>query len=153
MTTFKKALLIGGFGCFLAGLAVLGFFVYLNWAYPPKGKQTMTHLTAPDELSDCNTCHAKFMPALAQDWEESKHGVLLVKCAVCHGQPDGLGAIPFAAQPSELGICARCHEPAMNRMALKTGEMQSCNTCHPNHQNPRHRRAFESATVSGKTEF
>jgi len=38
-------------------------------------------------------------------------------------------------------------------MVNKFGELQPCETCHPRHQNPMHRNAFEAAVASDKTEF
>ena len=145
-----KPLLIG-----VVSIAVAagGFFVYLDAAFPTVRCEAAKHLTAPEELSDCYTCHAKATPALAQDWRDSKHGALLVKCVVCHGQPDGQGSIPFAAKPGVKEICGRCHEPAMNRMVAKYGELKDCDPCHPRHQNPMHRNAYEAKVVSNKTEF
>ncbi|MCL1915123.1 MAG: hypothetical protein FWG17_00215 [Desulfovibrionaceae bacterium] len=149
MVALKKPLLIGGL---LAVAAVAGFFIYIEMAFPKVRCEAAKHLNAPEEFSDCFTCHSKATPVLAQDWKDSKHGALLVKCVVCHGQPDGKGSIPFAVKPSEKVICARCHEPAMNRMVAKFGELMNCDTCHPRHQNPMHRAAYEPISASGKTE-
>ena len=146
----KKHLLIGA-ALVLAGVG--GFFAYLEFAFPRVRCEAAKHLTMPEELSDCLACHTKVTPVLAQDWQESKHGALLVKCSVCHGLPDGTGSTPFAAKPNPKEICVRCHEPGINRMVDKFGELQPCETCHPRHQNPMHRNAFEAATASGKTEF
>lgn len=51
-------------------------------------------------IGDCYGCHLKVTPQVAQDWYESKHGVTLVRCQVCHGQPDGKGAVPFKRVPA-----------------------------------------------------
>ncbi len=152
MAAFKKPLIIG---IVLVIAAVAGFFVYLDKAFPKVRCEAanVKHLTAPEELGDCYSCHAKVTPVVAQDWKDSKHGVLLVKCFVCHGQPDGKGAIPFAVKPSYNDICARCHEPSMNKMKEKFGQVQDCETCHPRHQNPMHRGAFEAVTATDKTNF
>ncbi|MDR2725937.1 MAG: hypothetical protein LBC90_07775 [Candidatus Adiutrix sp.] len=152
MAVPKKPLLAVA-GIVLIAAAAAGFIAYINTAFPEARCEAADHLAAPDELSDCYTCHAKVTPVLAQDWQESKHGALLVKCFVCHGQPDGQGAIPFSVKPSERNICSRCHEPSMNRMEKKFGELQSCNTCHPRHQNPMHRSAFEAVSSNAKTDF
>ena len=150
MSVFKNKLLLG---IGLVAAVVAGFFVYINWAFPKVRCTAATHLTAPEDLTDCYSCHAKVTARLAQDWQDSKHGVLLVKCFVCHGQPDGKGSIPFNVKPSYRNICSRCHEPAMKRMEIKFGEMNDCETCHPRHQNPIHRAAFEAVVPSGKTDF
>jgi hypothetical protein len=149
MPVSKKTLLLG---IALVAVAAVVFFIYLKMAFPEVRCDAAKHLTAPDELADCYSCHAKTTPVLAQDWKESKHGVLLVKCFVCHGQPDGKGAIPFAVKPGYKAICARCHEPSMDRMVAKFGELKDCESCHPRHQNPMHRNAFEPVVASDKTE-
>lgn len=146
--TLKKWLLLGGIGVFAL---VTGFFLYMDVAFPRTRCEAVKHLEAPDAASDCYVCHQKVTPEIAQDWYESKHGVLLVKCFVCHGQPDGKGAIPFAAKPDQKDICSRCHAPAMDRMTAKYGQDLNCNTCHPYHQNPMHGDAFENKAQSTKT--
>ena len=150
MAVSKKSLIIGAV---LVIAAVGGFFLYINIAFPKVRCEAAKHLEAPETLSDCYTCHAKSTNVVAQDWKDSKHGALLVKCVVCHGQPDGKGFIPFSAKPTPQAICARCHEPAMKRMEQKYGELLSCEPCHPRHQNPMHRNAYESKVASDKTTF
>lgn len=145
MVALKKSLLIGAA---LAVAAIGGFFIYIEMAFPKVRCEAAQHLTATEELADCFTCHAKATPVVAQDWKDSKHGALLVKCVVCHGQPDGKGAIPFAAKPGIKKICASCHDPAINRMVEKFGELTDCVSCHPRHQNPMHRGAYEPAGAS-----
>lgn len=103
---------------------------------------SIKHLKAPDDAADCYTCHQKVTPRVAQNWYESKHGVALMKCFVCHGQPDGKGSIPFAVVPDPGTVCRKCHEPAMIRMAKKFGIDPNCYECHPFHQNSMHHKAY-----------
>ena len=135
----------------LAGVAC--FFWYVNSAFPATRCEAAKHLDAPEKYADCVECHTKVTPKVTQDWKESKHGVMLVKCVVCHGQPDGKGSIPFAAQPDAMNICVRCHDPSIQRMVAKYGEKPNCNSCHPYHQNPMHSDAYETRIPSGKTTF
>ncbi|MDR2745597.1 MAG: hypothetical protein LBB66_10465 [Desulfovibrio sp.] len=128
------------------------FFLYLDWAFP-KVRCEGAHLSVPEEYADCVSCHAKSTARATQDWKESKHGVMLVKCVVCHGEPDGKGSIPFSANPDPAKICAGCHDPAMQRMAAKFGGNADCNICHPRHQNPLHSDAYQHKVSSGKTSF
>ena len=139
----QKALLI------LAGalLGVGAFFWYLDAAFP-EVRYEGSHLAVPEKYADCVSCHAKSTPKAAQDWKESKHGVMLVKCVVCHGEPDGKGSIPFSAKPAAVAICARCHDPAMKRMAEKFGGDAECDFCHPHHQNPLHSDAYQEKAPS-----
>jgi hypothetical protein len=127
------------------------FFWYLDTAFP-KVRCEGAHLAVPEEYADCVSCHAKSTPKVAQDWQESKHGVMLVKCVVCHGEPNGEGSIPFSARPGAIDICARCHDPAIKRMAEKFGGDAECNSCHPRHQNPMHSDAYQEKAPS-KTSF
>lgn len=106
---------------------------------------TFKHLKAPDDAADCFTCHRLVTPRVAQNWYESKHGVQLMKCFVCHGQPDGKGSVPFAVVPDPGTVCRKCHEPAMKRMAQKFGVDQDCYGCHLFHQNSLHHEAYKKS--------
>ena len=79
-------------------LLVIGFFAYIQNAFTGTRCEAAKHLDA-DMIGDCYGCHLKVTPQVAQDWYESKHGVTLVRCQVCHGQPDGKGAVPFKRVP------------------------------------------------------
>ncbi|MGL1862986.1 MAG: hypothetical protein OCC46_10745 [Pseudodesulfovibrio sp.] len=107
------------------------------------------HLKSPEEAGDCYTCHLKTTPKIAQDWFESKHGVMLVKCFVCHGLPDGTGSIEYSANPDPNYICRRCHDPAVTMMEKKFGMRAECNDCHKYHSNSVHHDAY-STTESKK---
>ena len=127
----------------LFGGAVL---LYTETAMSGTKCEAAKHLDSPEEAGDCYTCHQKATPKIAQDWYESKHGVMLVKCFVCHGQPDGKGAIAFSANPDPNYICRRCHDPAVTMMEKKFGMRPECNDCHKYHVNSVHHEAY------GKTE-
>ncbi|MDL2316199.1 hypothetical protein LJC59_03870 [Desulfovibrio sp. OttesenSCG-928-A18] len=127
-----------------------GFFLYINAAFPQDRCEGAKHLDRPEEFADCVTCHTKASPKVTQDWQESKHGVMLVKCVVCHGEPDGKGSVPFERAPDPIRICAQCHDPAIKRMVAKYGSNLDCNSCHPNHQNPMHGDAYENKIPTTK---
>lgn len=149
MSTTKKiivALLL------LAAVVGFAFYYYIENSFPEvrcEGK----HLTVPEKYADCVSCHIESTPKITQDWYESKHGVMLVKCAVCHGDPAGNGAIPFAVNPNPIDICGRCHGPSIARMQEKYGIKADCNSCHPYHQNGVHRDAYEGRIPTTKTTF
>ncbi len=147
---YKKPILIA---VCAAIVAVAGFFAYLKIAFPEVRCEAAKHPDTPEKYADCVSCHVKATAMVAQDWKDSKHGVMLVKCVVCHGQPDGKGSIAFKAKPDPMDICARCHDPAIKRMVAKYGERPDCNSCHPHHQNTIHRDAYEPPVFSGKTSF
>ncbi|MBG0789010.1 MAG: hypothetical protein H0S80_00770 [Desulfovibrionaceae bacterium] len=131
-------------------IVAVGGYAYVMAAFP-ENRCEAKHLTDETKMAgDCYACHVKATPKIAQDWYEGKHGVLLVKCFVCHGQPDGKGAIEFAANPDPDTVCRKCHDPAVNRMQEKYGLRAQCNECHPYHQNSIHHEAFQK-TQSKKT--
>lgn len=136
-------------------LAVLvgGYFLYLNVAFPGTRCEgaKVKHGEVPDG-QDCYACHKKATPKVAQDWYESKHGVILVKCYVCHGQPDGKGATPFSVKPSVNGVCQRCHAPAIDLMREKFGVQGNCESCHIYHANSLHHDAYAKSESKQKIE-
>ena len=135
----------------LAVVLVGGYFAYVAWAFPPVKCEAAKHLTAPEpSAGDCYTCHVKSTPKVAQDWYESKHGVTLVRCQTCHGQPDGKGSLAFARVPG-VEVCARCHSLAIDRMTAKFGKRDDCSSCHPNHQSPMHGNVYEFRQATTKT--
>ncbi len=122
--------------------AVITTALLFSFAAMNASAKSIKHLKAPDDAADCYTCHQKVTPRVAQNWYESKHGVALMKCFVCHGQPDGKGSVPFAVVPDAETVCRKCHEPAMKRMAQKFGIKPDCYSCHPFHQNSLHHKAY-----------
>jgi hypothetical protein len=73
---------------------------------------------------ECATCHE----AESSAWNDSRHGIALVKCVACHGYPgQNLAARPAAA------TCRSCH-PAQFETAAA-----SCQNCHPAHAFRLHR--------------
>ena len=122
-------------------LIVIALVVWVSSAWAGQIK----HLVAPDSAADCYACHKKATPIIAENWYESKHGVILVKCFVCHGQPDGQGSVPWAVSPDPKIVCTKCHDPAIKRMKAKFGLAPKCYTCHPFHQNSLHHRAYSKS--------
>ena len=119
------------------------FFSFLHFAFP-KVRCTAKHLDSPEALADCYECHLKATPKVAQDWYESKHGVQLVKCFMCHGQPDGKGSLPFAAKPARRHHLHRCHDTSIQEMEAKYGLQPRLLECHPFHQNSIHHHLREA---------
>lgn len=134
----------------VVAILVGGYFTYVSWAFTGVKCEAAKHLDAPERMGDCYGCHVKSTPKVAQDWYESKHGVTLVRCQTCHGQPDGKGSVPFTRTPG-VDVCARCHSLAIDRMEAKFGKRNDCSSCHPNHQSPMHGNAYEYRQQSTKT--
>jgi len=128
------------------------FFIYFNLAFPKVRCKAAKHLESPDTASDCFECHIKATPKIAQDWYESKHGVILVKCFVCHGQPDGKGSVPYAVDPDIDTTCRKCHDPSIQKMEAKYGLEPQCNDCHPFHNNSLHHEAYVKPIAKKKIE-
>ena len=130
-------------------LLVIGFFAYIQNAFTGTRCEAAKHLDA-DMIGDCYGCHLKVTPQVAQDWYESKHGVTLVRCQVCHGQPDGKGAVPFKRVPG-VEVCAACHGLAIDKMTALYGKRDDCSTCHPYHARPMHGKVYENRQATTKT--
>ena len=131
---------IAKLGAFCIGLIaafVCGYFAYMAWAFPQTRCEAAKHLAAGQMEGDCYGCHVKATPAVAQYWNESKHGITLVRCQTCHGLPDGSGAFQFTREPG-ADVCARCHSAAIQRMTAKFGMRNDCSSCHPYHQSAMH---------------
>lgn len=145
----KKWLLIS-----LAGIVAFGisFFIYFSIAFPEVRCEAAKHLESPETASDCFECHIKATPKIAQDWYESKHGVILVKCFVCHGQPDGKGSVPYAIDPDVDTTCRKCHDVSIQKMEAKYGLEPKCNDCHPFHNNSLHHEAYVKPIAKKKIE-
>ena len=122
---------------------------YIQNAFTGTRCEAAKHLDA-DMIGDCYGCHLKVTPQVAQDWYESKHGVTLVRCQVCHGQPDGKGAVPFKRVPG-VEVCAACHGLAIDKMTALYGKRDDCSTCHPYHARPMHGKVYENRQATTKT--
>lgn len=127
--------------------------VYFGYRYIKSMRVQEIHcegknLTYPETFSDCVDCHMLKTPEIVDDWYDSKHGIMLVKCGTCHGDPSGNGSLSFRAKPGD-DICTKCHAPAVERMKEKHSESTlSCVSCHPYHQNPIHSNAYEKIVPS-----
>jgi hypothetical protein len=90
---------------------------------------------AGDAAEACEACHAKTTPAVVQEWAAGRHGLLLVKCFVCHGSTGKDFALRVGADR-----CAGCHpaEVASSAAILpaKAGRGAGgagCFSCHSPH--------------------
>ena len=80
---------------------------------------------ATPENQECTECHA----AQENTWFNGKHGLMGVKCIVCHGALDK----NFTASPG-LAACRGCHaEEVAQALKGKGKEGKSCFPCHDHH--------------------
>lgn len=83
-----------------------------------------SHMKTP-ETQECSECHPNQMSV----WLEGKHGLLNVKCVVCHGSTDG----KFSAKPG-IYQCRGCHaEKVADVERTLSGKSRDCFLCHTNH--------------------
>jgi hypothetical protein len=87
---------------------------------------------APDA---CVTCHAEQTPEIVREWESGKHGLVLVKCFVCHGSTGR----DFAEHP-KAARCEGCHAAEVASAAAlpakasgKAAKTAGCFSCHAPH--------------------
>ncbi|MGO9953814.1 MAG: cytochrome c3 family protein [Dissulfurispiraceae bacterium] len=102
-------------------LIVLIIMLALPLTIYAKGKE---HIEITMEQT-CSECHAGENDV----WENSKHGLMGVKCVVCHGDPN----INFVARPTSER-CVGCHsELVAGRAEGHKMKQKSCWTCHDGH--------------------
>lgn len=75
---------------------------------------------------DCADCHRTGTPEAFRAWEESAHGLALVKCVVCHGSTGK----DFRARPAAAS-CQGCH-PLQAATGARPGA-RDCFGCHAPH--------------------
>ncbi len=84
---------------------------------------------APDA---CLTCHSGETPEIVNAWASGKHGLLLVKCFVCHGSTGK----DFAGRPSPTR-CRGCHASEVDSVTAVKGPQArkagDCFACHAPH--------------------
>ena len=74
---------------------------------------------------ECEECHVD----QAKIWLEGKHGLMNVKCVVCHGSPE----VNFKAKPG-MERCRGCHGDAVVSVQKQLPvKEQTCFLCHEHH--------------------
>lgn len=104
-------------------LATLGLL--LLWGPPvteATEKAVHPELTEQEQLIDCAECHRDVTPAVEKEWNDSLHGLAMVKCYQCHGTFGD-----FAVTPT-TDNCATCHADMLNKEPNKL-----CWECHVPH--------------------
>ncbi len=95
--------------------------------------------THPVEMEgrDCLTCHAEGStedmasdPTAYIQWSNSLHGLINVKCVVCHGEESTF------KPKSNINICLSCHPSETTNISAKIQDNQTgliCTSCHQAH--------------------
>jgi len=87
-------------------------------AKAPKG-----HMKTDNQ--ECSECHA----AAATAWLNGPHGLMTVKCVICHGSTEK----NFTAKPG-LNRCNGCHGEIVEQVKrMPTAGPKTCFPCHDNH--------------------
>jgi hypothetical protein len=74
---------------------------------------------------ECSECHID----QARVWLEGAHGLMGVKCVVCHGSPE----VNFTIKPG-VDRCRGCHGDAVADIQKKLpAKEQTCFLCHEHH--------------------
>lgn len=96
---------------------------------PAKGAPAGAPHPAVDAAETCESCHSELTPETHAAWFESRHGLMGVKCVVCHGSVGpGFTRRPLADR------CGGCHgEKAAQVAAGGFFKGKGCFTCHPPH--------------------
>lgn len=83
-----------------------------------------THVkTSPDQ--ECYECHG----TQTQVWQDGKHGLMNVKCVVCHGSPEK----NFVPKP-DIYKCRGCHGEKVADVETRLPQkIRSCFLCHDHH--------------------
>lgn len=82
------------------------------------------HPATPGD-QECVECHAEE----AQTWLSGKHGLMNVKCVVCHGDPE----TNFTPRPAMVK-CRGCHDDQLQDVEKKRpAAEQGCFFCHDHH--------------------
>jgi len=77
------------------------------------------------EDQECSECHGAQM----QVWQDGKHGLMNVKCIVCHGSTDK----NFTPKP-DIYKCRGCHEEKVADVKKNLSKgIKTCFICHDHH--------------------
>lgn len=105
-------------------IALISFILLLPPAAAVAIAKENTHMPAPED-QDCAECHADQGTA----WYNGKHGLMDVKCVVCHGSLEK----NFTASPDNTR-CRGCHGEQVDQVKKKTAKAEkTCFPCHDHH--------------------
>ena len=98
-------------------------------AAPPPKPAAHPDVDVENGPDACRSCHGEATPEVVKEWEAGPHGLMLVKCFVCHGS---VGK-DFTAAP-RAQRCLGCHAEKLAAVApaRKVGP-KACFACHAPH--------------------
>ncbi len=102
-------------------LIILSLLLVLPVAVIAKDK---THIKTSED-QECYECHGM----QTQVWQDGKHGLMNVKCVVCHGSTEK----NFVARP-DIYKCRGCHGEKVVDVEKKLPlKIRDCFLCHDHH--------------------
>ena len=115
----------------LAGiLALVGLMALTGWGVAGPAENPAEHPEVDGAVTAdaCDVCHSEVTPEIYGEWYQSQHGLLNVKCFVCHGSTGD----DFTDKPT-MDRCVGCHADQVETMAMPFMKDKGCFTCHPAH--------------------
>ena len=111
-------------------LALVGLMALAGWgiAGPAENPPAHPEVEGAVTADACDVCHKEVTPDVYGDWYESQHGLLNIKCFVCHGSTGE----DFTKNPA-ADRCVGCHADQVETMAVPFMKDKGCFTCHPAH--------------------
>ena len=111
-------------------LALVGLMALAGWgiAGPADNPPTHPEVEGAVTADACDVCHKEVTPEIFSEWYNSQHGMLSIKCFVCHGSTGE----DFTTEPTD-DRCVGCHADQVETMAAPFMKDKGCFTCHPAH--------------------
>jgi hypothetical protein len=104
-------------------ICMIGLLVYLLTGWPGFAEAKKKHPTVPLER-ECSECHVQQQ----QSWQGGAHGLMGVKCVVCHGSLE----TSFARDPG-VTKCRGCHAEKIDTVKKPAEKDKKCSLCHDSH--------------------
>lgn len=121
-----------------SSIGILVLVIAAGWAIAGPGTNPYSHPEVEGAVTAdaCDVCHKEVTPEVYKDWYSSDHGMMNVKCFVCHGSTGD----DFSTKPG-ADRCVACHADHVESMGAPFMDDKSCFTCHPAHALTSHRQA------------
>jgi len=111
-------------------MAAVGLMLFaISGVAGASDKAAHPELSEQEKLIDCAECHKGVTPEVEKEWNDSLHGIAMVKCYQCHGTFES-----FVVEPAREN-CATCHADKLENHAEKQGKAANtpCWECHVPH--------------------
>ena len=98
----------------LGFVGILALVIAAGWAIVGTAENPALHPEVEGAVTAdaCDVCHQDVTPAVYKNWYNSDHGMMNVKCFVCHGSTGD----DFSTKPG-LDRCVGCHADHVETMS------------------------------------